>query len=386
MNRALKALAATLLALPLAATLTSAACTPSTDAWYEARIDDWSTGQAPPSYAEMRGQNPEWDFMARTFLALTLAEHALADPTEAPRAIATLDAIIADTLASEAEHGQGWYLLPYAQRADYLGTGRSLFVDGEILVMLGARRLIADDAWRDEMDARAAIVAESFGAGSALPIAESYPDEGWMFCHAMAMIGLRMHEVLDGADHSALTGRWAEAVRTELVHPQTGLLVSEFDMQGNPMDGPEGSSIWLVAVGMQLIDPDFAQQQYDLAREQLGGRILGMGYAREWPRGHEGAVDIDSGPLVPVIDASASSSGFALLASRAFGSRAWNRQLRRALGAAFVAMRLDPALAAAADNPVGQGVVLWGMSFGPVWQRLQEGSLSAADAPLASDR
>ncbi|MFT5681358.1 MAG: hypothetical protein ACI8RZ_002264 [Myxococcota bacterium] len=373
----LKTLALGLIAIPVAGFLAISAYTPSTDAWYEARIADWSDGTTPDSYMEMRQLNPEWDFMARTFLALTLAEHALADPTEAPRAIATLDAIITDTLAAEADHGAKWYLLPYADRADFEGEGRSLFVDGEILVMLGARRLIADDAWQVEMAQRAAIVTESLGAASDLPIAESYPDEGWMFCHAMAMIGLRMHEVLDGADHSALTARWVETARSDLVHPETGLMVSEFDMKGRAMDGPEGSSIWLSVVGMQLLDPEFAQAQYDLAEESLGGQVLGMGYAREWPADHRGPIDIDSGPLVPIIDASASSSGFALLASSAFESRAWNRQLRRALGAAFLAMKIDPSLEAAADNPVGQGVVLWGLSFGPVWERLSSEAVTA---------
>ena len=358
--------AAIIAALALALTL----YTPDTNEWYEARIEDWSGGSPPSSYEEMRRMNPEWDFMARTFLALTLAEHALDDPDEAPRAIATLDAIIADTLADEAEHGQFWYLLPYANRDDFRGNGRSLFVDGEILVMIGARRMIADDAWQDEMDERARIVVESLGASSAMPIAESYPDEGWMFCHAMAMIGLRMHEVLDGADHSEIKAAWLASIQENLVHRETGMLVSEFTMDGRPMDGPEGSSIWVVTVALQLIDPDLARQQYTLARQNLGGRILMMGYAKEWPESAVGPMDIDSGPLVPIIDASASSSGFALLASQAFGSRAWNRQLRRSLGAAFLAMKFDPYLAEVADNPVGQTVVLWGLSFGPMWEKM----------------
>lgn len=33
-------------------------------------------------------------------------------------------------------------------------------------------------------------------------------------------------------------------------------------------------------------------------------------------------------------------------------------------------MAVDPMLAAAADNPVGQAVVQWGLGFGPVWARL----------------
>ena len=125
--------------------------------------------------------------------------------------------------------------------------------------MLGARRLISDDAWEEEMDERAAVVTESLGAASELPLAESYPDEGWMFCHVMAMIGLRMHEVTNGADHHVLTERFVASVKSNLIHSDTGMMVSEFDMQGRTMDGPEGSSIWFTSVGMLLLDPEFTQ-------------------------------------------------------------------------------------------------------------------------------
>ena len=343
---------------------------PDTDEWYAVRSAEWESGQIPPSYEAMREMNPEWDFMARTFLVLALTERALADPSLEDAALTTLDTIITDTLAAEQENGHGWYLLPYYERQPFVGKQRSLFVDGEILVMLGARRMLRDDAWQGETAERAAIVTDILGSGSSKMLGESYPDEGWMFCHAMAMIGLRMHETLDGADHSPVIDRWLKTVQSDLTHTETGMLISEFTMDGRAMDGPEGSSIWLTAVALQLIAPDLAQQQFDLAREHLGGCFLMMGYAREWPVGFEGPGDIDSGPVVPLLEASASSSGFAILASRAFGDRAWNRQLHRALGAAFFLMNFEPVLAQAADNPIGQTVVLWGSSFGPLWQAI----------------
>ncbi len=382
----IKKLTLSLALAPLAGYLAVSATTPDLEDWYEGQLEDWSQATAPESYLEMRALNPEWDFMARTFLSLTLAERALADPAEIPGALETLDAILTDTLAAEAAHGPTWYLLPYARQEWFHGDGRSLFVDGEILVMLGARRLISDDAWGEEMDARAARVTESIGSASALPLAESYPDEGWMFCHVMAMVGLRMHEVTNGANHSALTERMVASVKSNLLHSDTGMMISEFDMRGHPKDGPEGSSIWFSSVGMLLFDPEFAHEQYDLAAASLGDSLLGMGYAREWPAGHRGPTDIDSGPLVPIIDASASSSGFALLASRAFSDQTWNEQLYGALGAATLVMKLHPALSAAADNPVGQGVLIWGDAFGPVWERLSPPTVTVDAGLPASDK
>ena len=331
----------------------------------------WSEG-APAAVTDQRRMNPEYDFMARTFLVLALADRALAHPDEAAAHTATIDAVITDTLAQEVAEGQAWWLLPYAHGAPWQGAGRSLFVDGEVLVMLGARRLVADDAprWTAEMQRRAALVRGNLGSTSRRPIAESYPDEGWTFCHTMALVGLRMHEVLDGADHQAPIQAFTDFAEASLVHPPTGLLSSEFTMDGEVNDGPEGSSLWFSVTALQVLDPALGRQQYDRTRAALGRTFLGMGYAREWPVGHENGQDVDSGPLVPGLGASASSSGLAIAASRAYRDHRWHQQLVDALGAAEAVMAVDPALAAAADNPVGQAVVQWGVGFGPVWARL----------------
>jgi hypothetical protein len=331
----------------------------------------WDKG-APRSVTDLRTMNPEYDFMARTFLVLALADRALAHPEEAASHTASMDAILRDTIGQEADRGQLWWLLPYAHGEAWEGSGRSLFVDGEVLVMLGARRLVADDAphWTAEMERRVARVLDNLGSTTGLPIAESYPDEGWTFCHTMALLGLRMHEVLDGATHRATITAFTDFAEAQLIHTPTGLLNSEFSMDGTIHDGPEGSSIWFTVTALEVLAPTLGRQQYDLARRELGRTLLGMGYAREWPVGHANHQDVDSGPLVPGLEASASSSGFAIAASRAYRDAQWNGELLAALGAAEAIMAVDPWLAAAADNPVGQAVVLWGLGFGPVWARL----------------
>ena len=330
----------------------------------------WASGGVPPTVTALRSQNPEWDLMSRTFLTLTLADQALADPARLDPALAAIDALLADTLEQEASAGPSTYLLPYASHRPWVGAGRSLFVDGEILVMLGARRVLRDDRWGDAFRDRARLVREQLLASEGeIARAESYPDEGWTFCHVMALVGLRMSEVLDGQDQADLR-RGVLAGLAPLRDPQTQLLASEFDMSGQPQDGPEGSTLWFAATGLLLADPDLARDQYTRAREALGGTLGGWGYAREWPRGQEGPIDVDSGPLVPVLQASPSSSGFALVASRAFGDDRWHDQLHSALNAADAVMAVHPSLAAAADNPMGQVVLAWGLHFGPLWTRL----------------
>ena len=55
--------------------------------------------------------------------------------------------------------------------------------------------------------------------------------------------------------------------KQKLVDPKSGLLISSFTTDGAPMAGPEGSSIWMVAHSLQLLDEDFARDQYQRARE-----------------------------------------------------------------------------------------------------------------------
>ncbi len=345
------------------------AAAPDPADWRDALVADWAGGP-PEEVLAMRVYNPEYDLMSRTFLVLALADQAHIDEAERGLLIDTMDAIIADTLEQVETQGMHHYLLSYGRRAPFSGTGRSVFIDGELLVMMGARRLVQDDRWQAETSRYAAHVVDNIGAGSELPIAESYPDEAWAFCNAMAHLGLRMHEELDGADHHELREAFVAWARTSLVHEPTGLLSSELDLSGRHHDGPEGSSIWFVTTALQVIDPDLAGEQYELARAALGGSVLGLGYAREWPEGHGNIADIDSGPIVPFIEASASSSGLAIAAARAHGDTRWSGQLEAALGAAEIVMAGMPHLAELADNPVGQGVILWGLGFGPTWEAL----------------
>ncbi|MCP4807560.1 MAG: hypothetical protein GY913_15235 [Proteobacteria bacterium] len=334
------------------------------------QVADWEAAEGiPESYTEMRQINAEWDFMARTFLVLSLANLAVAEPENEARYLGMIDALIADTLAAEAEHGQEHFLMPYGRNGGWEGSGRSIFVDGEIALMITARRTVASDRWEVEATDRVQILVDELEAAPE-GLVESYPDEGWTFCHSMALAAIRLHDHAQGTDHSELVDRWVENARRNLIDRDTGLLVSSFERDGDWMDGPEGSTIWLTAVNLRLLHPELAQSQYDHARTELGGTLLGMGYAREWPASWVGHIDVDSGPIVPGIDASPSSSGFALLASAAFDDAGWNRQLVRAFNASDAIIQVDPTMAAMADNAVGDAVLLYAFSFGPLWDKV----------------
>jgi hypothetical protein len=322
----------------------------------------------------MRATNAEWDFMGRTFLVLALANMSLRAPDEAPRDLEVIDAIIAETIRLERERGARWFLMDYARGGDFRsGVDRSLFVDGEVALMIGARRLVAERAdlaplMRERVDALLAYM----GAAPAL-CGESYPDECWMFCNAVALAALRLDEALGGPDHGAFIARWLERARARLVDARTGLLVSSFTYGGEPLDGPEGSSIFMVAHCLALVDPAFARDQWERARRELFREALGFGWAAEWPASWRGALDVDSGPVVPLLDVSAGASGMAFLGAATFGDRAALDALATTLRfAAFPTWRGE-ALRFCASNQVGDAVLLYSAVMGPLWEKVEHG-------------
>lgn len=343
--------------------------------------------QDPKSRADemkrMRASNAEWDFMGRTFLALALANMALREPSDEAACLTAIDAIIDETVRLEKEHGIYFFLMDYARDGQWLAQpARSIFIDGEIALMTGARLLVKDRPdYRPALKERVDIMVRQMRQGP-VRCAESYPDECWLFCNSIALAAIRVHDALSGEDHSAFFHEWVQAAKQKLVDPRTGLLVSSCTVDGKRvMDGPEGSSIWLIAHCLQLIDPEFARDQYERARKELGRSLLGFGYAREWPASYKGPADVDSGPIIPVLEASAGSSGLALVGASAFADTAYLRKLIASLNLAGFPRTEGDALRYCASNQVGDAVMLYALTLGPAWAKVEAKSVRGAQAP-----
>jgi hypothetical protein len=309
----------------------------------------------------LRDINPEWDLMARMFTALSFANIVLSgDPLPVHR----LDALIDETVALERKNGPQYFMLPYGATAT-----RSLLVDGELALMLASRQLL-EHGDATELKVRIARI-EAQLEESPLLVAESYPDEGWVFCNAVALAALRVSDAALGTDHSPLFARWVASAKQHLVDPRTGMLISSFHMDGRVKDGPEGSTLWLAAHMLQLIDPSFAREQYTLARASLGHTGLGFGWASEWPHAWQGGDDVDSGPTIPLVDANAGSSGTALLGAAAFGDVEYHRALLASLQLAAFPTRTHDRLRFAAGNPLADAVTLYSLTQGPLWACVQ---------------
>ena len=149
--------------------------------------------------------------------------------------------------------------------------------------------------------------------------------------------------------------------KAHLVEPRTGLLVSSYAVDGATLDGPEGSSIWMSATNLFELDEAFARDQWQRARKELGVTFLGFGWAREWPAGVVARPDVDSGPIIPVLAASAGSSGLAFLGASAFGDTAFLDALFSSIELAGFRERATGRYRA--SNEVGDAVLLYALTF-----------------------
>jgi hypothetical protein len=367
-------------ALALGCAAPPAAAAPSADvvAAADRLVATW-TATDGAEVGRTRGLNAEWDFLSRTFLVLSLANLAVADPGLAERYRPVIDAVLADTLRAEREGGLYHFLMPYARAKPWVRQPpRSQFVDGEVALMLGARLLLGEHAGHAaELRRRTAAMVAGMRQ-SPVRCAESYPDECWTFCNTTALAAIRIADVLLGADHGPFLQEWVATARARLLDAETGLLAASTTVDGAVLDGPEGSSLWWSAHMLQLVAPDLAREQYDAAKAALAGWVGPWSYAREWPAGREGQLDVDAGEIVPFLGASTGSSGLAVVGAAAFRDERWLRGLRASLALVGVA---DGAPSALTGGAVGQAVLLYAQTVGPLWEEVRRRARPGTTAP-----
>lgn len=321
----------------------------------------------------MRSTNAEWDFMGRSFLVWALANMALRDPSKKDQFIFVIDQIIDETIKLEKEKTPYYFLMDYAKTKPWvIKPYQSIFVDGEIALMLAVRCVIKERSdYLVELDKRVKLMIEQMNKSPVLS-AESYPDECWTFCNSVALASIKIHGTLSGEDHSKFLKQWISVAREKLVDQKTGLLISSYTQKGVHLDGPEGSSIWLVTHCLSLIDPHFAKEQYDLAIKYLGKSLFGFGWASEWPPDWQGPLDVDSGVVIPVLDISTGSSGLAFVGAATFGDVDFYKKLRTTLAFGGFPVDANGARYYSAGNQVGDAVLLYSEVLGPLWKKIRE--------------
>jgi hypothetical protein len=335
---------------------------------------------------QLARENPEWRLLHALFSGLSFANLALHDRAHARRYLALLERATDEMRAYERKHGHLGFLLPYGAAGPFVvGPQRSAFVDGEIAMLLGARQLVARELTargirgiaprpeytRELVERSASLLARM--NESPVACAESYPDECWMFCTVIGLVSLRMADALTGSDHHAAFARFSRIARDALTDPRTGLLVSSYRVDGSLRDGPEGSTLWLAAHCLALLDPELARQQYARGKRALGLSFMGYAAAREWPVDAEGWTDIDVGLELPLVAAAAASSGFAVLAASTFHDTTRLAELVASIDFFSAFLSEEDRLLLEPGYELGSAVVAYGLAQGPLWELLRRG-------------
>jgi hypothetical protein len=282
-----------------------------------------------------------------------------------------IDEIIEETVKIEKQDGIYAFLMPYAKDRPFrTQPARSCFLDGEIALMMGARRMLQEyPAYKQPMRERLDAIEQRMRSNPLMAM-ESYPNECWTYDHAVALAAFKVADRLDGTDHSQICKQWINMARKNLIDERTGLLISSYTVDGTALYGPEGSSIWMVAHCLQTVDAEFARDQYNRAKAELGRVTLGFSYGLEWPASWQGPMDVDSGMVVPGLGVSAASSGMAFIAAASFHDWEFLRALAGTLDMAGFPARNHGRLKYCASNQVGDAAVLYASVLGPLWERI----------------
>lgn len=158
-----------------------------------------------------------------------------------------------------------------------------------------------------------AALAAAFEADG--PFLEAYPGQAWPVDSVVGIAALRLHDRVVAPRFERVVSEWLVAARGRL-DPATGLLPH---LAAPVTEGARGSSQALIQRFLPEIDAVWAAEQYDRFRRVFVDTPLGLPGVREYPHGRDGAGDVDSGPLL--LGISASATVVALGAARVHGDR-----------------------------------------------------------------
>lgn len=253
----------------------------------------------------------EWAFGTFTMAALGLGQVALAHPDQQGAYRPAMEQCAAALVSKETnafgEEAWGTFAfdgLPGGEGHGYLGYSN---------LGLGMVRLLFPEMpLADTHDKLTEALARRLDAAPHA-LFETYPGEAYPADMAMVAGSIALHDCATGAPERPWLARWKQAF-SRWIDPASGLLhQSGFAASGLPAGPPRSSGTALAAFALAFLDEGLSMRLFEGLR-RAGTSVLGFGAIREYPDGHEGDGDIDSGPVV--LGASVSATGFTLGSAR----------------------------------------------------------------------
>ncbi|OGF50845.1 MAG: hypothetical protein A2044_08400, partial [Candidatus Firestonebacteria bacterium GWA2_43_8] len=221
----------------------------------------WTDPVARQEIETIRKSNPEWDFMWRSYFVFSLSNIALRDPSYKAEALQLMDSVIDDTISHIEKDGYQYFSMAYFSWNKFNDSKntRTMFVDGEVALMLAGRRIVEDspkykkryEEYRDAMLSRM--------QKDKIFSVESYPNEYWTYDHMVFFAALKIGDYIDKTDYSKHARKWLEMAKAKLLHKATGMFVSGYKDDAYALHGPEGSTLWLLTHFLRFQDSALAK-------------------------------------------------------------------------------------------------------------------------------
>lgn len=297
----------------------------------------------------------EWALVTSQMAALGLSQVILAHPELRDRYLPALRAAVDHLLRPEtfAFGTQAWG----AYALDSLDQHRGHAYLGYVALAMGALREVDPGTRHAALHDRIVEALARRLEGSPVGVIETYPGEAYP-CDIATVVGaIGQHSRLTGSDRRALIARMVAVYRTRWTDSSSGYLaqmvVPETGAWASP---PRGSGTALSSYLLSFADASLARE-LGLAVARSGTRsLIGFGAVAEYPRGHSGHGDVDSGPVV--LGMSVSATGFALSSARQLRDRARFKALYRTAALFGVPVSRGGGQAFVAGGPIGNSILL----------------------------
>lgn len=181
------------------------------------------------------------------------------------------------------------------------------FYQGWTALLIGKKLSLLDSNRRSDFDKeifriKCMEIAEAYETNG-FSYLSSYDSGTWQGDNIICLASLALHDKLFTPKYQALINKCIEYIKAD-IDIKTGLIQHSTDEKY-----PRGSSQSLINVFLPDIDSMLAKQQYFKYKQHFLDRRLGLVCFREFPKGHTGEGDIDSGPVIWDVGAVASIVG-----------------------------------------------------------------------------
>ncbi|RYU96493.1 hypothetical protein [Emticicia agri] len=186
------------------------------------------------------------------------------------------------------------------------------FYQGWTTLLSGKKLSLIDSSQRRSIDIenfslKCEKIAHAFEA-KGFSYLRSYSSGTWQADNIICLASLALHDRLFAPKYQEVINKCVTYIKTDLDR-NTGLIPHSTDEKY-----PRGSSQSLINVFLPEIDSVLAEQQYVKFKAHFLDRRLGLVAIREFPKGHVGAGDIDSGPIIWDVGGVASIVGIKAMA------------------------------------------------------------------------